>query len=232
MESLRKQIENLELQTCFLDITPSKEQKLESYYADLEMIENQLQGLEEFLDSEEKALEKGQLLLERFQKQNEILLQILNAIPEQKPAPTPVQAPKPKAQPSQPKVTTTSIRLITPEDFKKIPAYSLNRMTIQKLNQHINELNTFIKDKYAILNMQPSKMTKWQKDLLYQHRENALADTKSLVFVTEKELREKYSWTNSQFALNSVGRNVLSILRSLGRIKEVRGGGQTRICLL
>jgi hypothetical protein len=232
MESLQKQIQDLELQSCFLPIDQTKSKLLEHHHTDLDHIEEQLQGLALFLDSEDKALARGQSLLERLQKQNEVLSQILNALPEAKVTATPKPTTKPKAQPIERPPMTSSIRLVTSEEFKKIPAYALNRMTLQKLNNHISELNTFIKDKYSILNMQPAKMTKWQKDLLYQHKENAMPDTQSFVYVTEKELREKYSWTKSQFALNSVGRNVLSILRSLGRIKEVRGGGQTRICLI
>ena len=107
----------------------------------------------------------------------------------------------------------------------------MGRITLEKINQAITDLNLLISDKYKIFKL-PQKMSKLQRSIYWEHKQLATAETKSRVFVTEKDLKDKSGgWTESGFKFDAVGRNVVAILRHLGRIKEVRGGGHTRIVL-
>ncbi|KAI8927125.1 hypothetical protein BC831DRAFT_511077 [Entophlyctis helioformis] len=127
-----------------------------------------------------------------------------------------------------------SIQLIGPAEFARIPSYIVGRMTCDKINASIADLNQLIADKYVVLKMPQSKMNKIQRSIFWEHKQLATAagaDTKGRVFVTEKDLKDKTGWTVSAFKFDAVGRNVIATLRHLGRIKEVRGGGHTRIVL-
>jgi hypothetical protein len=233
MDRLKTKVTQLELESCFL--LPENKKEIPKYQDELDQMEQQLQCIEQFLDSELEEMEKGKGLLESLEKQNQFLVHVLSRLrtsSQEQPQPRqkrPEQALVTPVKQKSPLIT--AIAPVTPEEFKTIPSYALSRMTIQKLNQHINELNVYFKDKYSILHMQPTKMAKWQRNVLQQQKECGTDETKGLAFITEKELQEKHSWTKSQFVVNAVGRNVIAILRSLGRIKEVRGSGQNRICI-
>ncbi|OAJ43036.1 hypothetical protein BDEG_26420 [Batrachochytrium dendrobatidis JEL423] len=133
---------------------------------------------------------------------------------------------KPSAKPCR------SIRLLTDDEYNHIPQYIVGRITLEKINQAITDLNLLISDKYKIFKLPQQKMSKLQRSIYWEHKQLATAETKSRVFVTEKDLKDKSGgWTESGFKFDAVGRNVVAILRHLGRIKEVRGGGHTRIVL-
>lgn len=136
-------------------------------------------------------------------------------------------------QENNPPVFKKSIDLITVEEFAKIPSYQIGRNTIEKLNAQVQELNVFLKDKHQILGIPEHKLVKQvHRDLVYNFKSERTKDTKGLFFFTEKELREKQSWTSSKFTFSSQGRAILTILRVIGRLKEVRGGQVTRYCLI
>ncbi|KAL2913077.1 hypothetical protein HK105_207422 [Polyrhizophydium stewartii] len=124
-----------------------------------------------------------------------------------------------------------SIALISEAEYNKIPAYIVNRTPCERLNQAISELNHLIADKYAIIKMPQNKMNKVQRSIYWDHKQLITPDIKGLVFVTEADLKDKAGWTTSEFKFDAIGRNVIAILRHLGRIREVRGGGATRIVL-
>ncbi|KAJ3078875.1 hypothetical protein HDU99_000336, partial [Rhizoclosmatium hyalinum] len=73
------------------------------------------------------------------------------------------------------------------------------------------------------------------------HKKSSNDATKGKAFLMEREIKENW-WAGSAtgkdksavscFKLDPLGRNVLALIRHLGRIKEVRGGGDTRIVIL
>eukprot|EP00842_Homolaphlyctis_polyrhiza_P004244 jgi/Hompol1/4820/HPOL_003904-RA len=126
-----------------------------------------------------------------------------------------------------------SLQLLTELEASRIPQY-ITRMTCDKINLAVAELNKLIEDKYTVLKMPQPKMNKLQRSLFWEHKQLAsmTPETKGHVFVTEKDLKDKEGWTKSTFKFDAVGRSVIAVLRHLGRIREVRGGGHTRIVLL
>lgn len=106
----------------------------------------------------------------------------------------------------------------------------VGRITLLKLNEILDQLNALFRDKHAILSIPHGDMTKAQREIFWEHKEARTNETKGKLFLCEGDLRV-HKWSKSKFVFNAVGRNVVTILRHLGRIKEVRGGGQTRIVL-
>lgn len=78
----------------------------------------------------------------------------------------------------------------------------------------------------------PAKMTKIQRETFWEHKKAATPETAGKAFITEKDVKDKEPWSKSSFRLDPAGRNVIAIMRHLGRIKEVRGGGHTRMVII
>ncbi|KAJ3042272.1 Spindle and kinetochore-associated protein 1 [Rhizophlyctis rosea] len=126
----------------------------------------------------------------------------------------------------------TNIAPVTVAEFDLIPKYILGRITRDRLNDMLSELSILIRDKQTLLKTPQSQLNKSQRDVYYEHKRSSNDDTKGKAFITEKDIKDKHSWSASTFKLDPAGRSVVAILRHLGRIKEVRGGGQTRLVVL
>jgi hypothetical protein len=74
-------------------------------------------------------------------------------------------------------------------------------------------------------------MTKFDRELYWEYKESFTIETKSKTFVLETDLKDHSKYSKSKFVFNSVGRNLITILRHVGKIKEVRGNGRVRIVL-
>lgn len=109
----------------------------------------------------------------------------------------------------------------------------VGRLNVEKINAMIQELNKLISDKYTLLRIPQPKMNKLQSDIYWEHKQLETPETRGRTFITEGDLKSKRAgWSSSGFKFDAVGRNVLTILRHLGRMKEVRGGKNTRIVLM
>ncbi|KAJ3047076.1 Spindle and kinetochore-associated protein 1 [Rhizophlyctis rosea] len=126
----------------------------------------------------------------------------------------------------------TAILPVTVAEFDTIPKYILGRMTRDKLNDLLSELSTLVRDKQTMIKMPHSRMDKTQRDVYWEHKRAMNEETKGKAFVTEKDIKDKHPWSASTFKLDPAGRSVVAILRHLGRVKEVRGGGHTRLVVL
>lgn len=96
----------------------------------------------------------------------------------------------------------------------------------------ILDLNLLVSDKAAILNLPPNKMSSFQKDIYWSHKELETAQTKGFMFISESDLKEKKSWTKSNFNLAVGCHKILTILRTLGKTREIREKGILRILFL
>ncbi|KAI8851789.1 hypothetical protein BC829DRAFT_441127 [Chytridium lagenaria] len=125
--------------------------------------------------------------------------------------------------PPEAKKMSLSILPITVTEFDAIPKYLVNRLSRDKMNDLISELNKVIAEKYQTLKLPQPKMTKVQRERFWDHKKLIMEDTKGKAFITEKDIKE--NWSKSAFKLDPVGRGVIAAIRHLGRIKEVRGAG-------
>ena len=74
-------------------------------------------------------------------------------------------------------------------------------------------------------------MSKESRDRYWEHRALVTEELKNKCFITEKDVKD-YAPQGCQFRLDPAGRSVISILRHLNRMKEMRGGGITRFVLI
>jgi hypothetical protein len=75
-------------------------------------------------------------------------------------------------------------------------------------------------------------MSSQQKDIYWAHKELETLHTKGFMFISESDLKDKRAWTKSDFNFGVVCQKVLTMLRTLGRTKEVREKGILRILFL
>ena len=223
------------------------EENLVSFSLQIDEIEKRIQDLQECQDYELQELKD--LDIGKLDIQQENLLKIWNSLGSQAsqtklPAEAPDSAEISNLTVKEPDVSnsatktvsiprsTISIRsefdLLTPEEFNSIPSYILGRTTISKVNALIKDLNRFLKDKAAILK---DPKTKQRKDLQKVFKLQETADLKGMMFITEGDLKQN-NFSKSSFNYGKECRSVLTILRTLGRMKEVRSGGITRFVVL
>jgi hypothetical protein len=80
--------------------------------------------------------------------------------------------------------------------------------------------------------MPQSRMNSYQKSVYWDHRESETPELQNSPFLTEQELKDHSTWSKSKFKYSANGRNILNGLRSLRRIKEVRGKSVLRFALV
>jgi len=126
--------------------------------------------------------------------------------------------------------------------------YIKGRLTLDKVTEAVNSLNDIFGEKYKVVLANPSKLREPFKTKHYDYKAMETKETQGLSyyelahgpslisyflpdsssagfrFVVEGDIRD----SKEKFKLDPAGRAVVTILRHLGRIKEVRGGGQTR----
>jgi Spindle and kinetochore-associated protein 1 len=228
MENLLTKIHNLKQQIYL-------EENLVSFSYQVDEIEKRIQDLQEFQDFEMQELDQIDLLKLDLQQEN--LLKIWKSLENQgenvldRPVTTEIVGKDvvvPEKVSRKPSTLRSEFDLLTPEEFNMVPSYILGRTTIGKINSLIKELNRLLRDKAAILK---DPKTKQRKDLQKIFKMQETADLKGMMFVTESDLKQN-NFSKSTFNHGKECRNVLTIMRTLGKMKEVRGGGITRFVVL
>jgi len=120
-----------------------------------------------------------------------------------------------------------SIPYITVADFEAVPKYMKGRLTYEQINSSIDEMNKVFAAKYKLMTI-PSKaqMDSVKKKIkAYKGQENK--ETKGVYFVVEEDIKN-----HSKLKRDRMGQSVITILRHCMRIKEIRGGGLTRLAIV
>ena len=111
---------------------------------------------------------------------------------------------------------------ITAEELEAVPKYTRGRLTLQKMNESIDVLNGICADKYRILTTPASKLNNKTTKQYWKYKEaDSHPEVKGMYFITEADLRGV-----------PLPKGFIAILRHLGMMKEVRGGGFTRLVFL
>ncbi|CAG8544123.1 7692_t:CDS:2 [Paraglomus occultum] len=121
------------------------------------------------------------------------------------------------------------VSYVTISEFENVPKYIVKRLTREKINEAIDDINKVFGEKYRILRMSPSSMSQNMKARYWEYKESYIDETKERPYITEKDL--KSSNVRIKFKPDIAGKTVLALLRHIGRIKEIRGGGYTRYVL-
>jgi hypothetical protein len=92
------------------------------------------------------------------------------------------------------------------------------RLSLDKINSSIKEINRIFEQKYSLLSGNPNKMKPDLRQLYYDWKILENDDT-PFPFITETDIK---SGKFSSFKIDQNGKAILTILRHLGRIKEDR----------
>jgi len=118
---------------------------------------------------------------------------------------------------------------ITLTELDGLPKYLRGRLTIEKINAFVRDFNRFTSEKYAILlRSNPAKLSTDQRQKFFEWKNLECDETDGKRFITEADLKSKSSNGTGSFKFDQVARNILTILRHIGRIKEVRSVGIIR----
>ncbi|KAB7507640.1 Spindle and kinetochore-associated protein 1 [Armadillidium nasatum] len=131
--------------------------------------------------------------------------------------------PKPaKTQKALPKVS-----YITLDEYELVPKYTKGRIPYTKVNSTIDDINKTVESKYGLMRKPRSKLSPIEMSMVDEYKRQMNKDTKGFYFVVDEDIKNF-----TQMKLDPSGRNTLTILRTLKRLKEVRGPGNLiRYCV-
>jgi len=119
-------------------------------------------------------------------------------------------------------VQVPAIQYITVNEFESTPKYMKGRLTLDKLNAAIDEMQKLLQAKYKILSMAPAKMVDKTLKKYKQYKEAETSETKGLHFLTDADMQESATLRQG----DATGKGVVGVLRHLHRIKDL--GGTTK----
>eukprot|EP00002_Diphylleia_rotans_P002404 TRINITY_DN11521_c0_g1_i2.p1 TRINITY_DN11521_c0_g1~~TRINITY_DN11521_c0_g1_i2.p1 ORF type:complete len:225 (+),score=40.86 TRINITY_DN11521_c0_g1_i2:239-913(+) len=120
-----------------------------------------------------------------------------------------------------------SIKPIDKAEFDGLSGYMKGRLTLDKVNSAVDDICNVLNEKYKLLSVPPHKLDSESLKKYRDYKDQETNDTKSAHFFTDGDLKKTV-----HIKMDPAGRSILTILRSLNRIKEVRGGGLTRYVAL
>lgn len=125
------------------------------------------------------------------------------------------------------KSPANQIHLLSEEEFEQLPKYLKGRLTSSKINSFIHDFNRFLLEKYTLLlRSNPAKLSVEQRQKFFEWKAADLEELRGRNFLTETDFKAKNGL--GPFKFDQVARNILTILRQVGRIKEVRSSGIIR----
>jgi len=139
-------------------------------------------------------------------------------------APSKDDAKKPEAKkvPTTSSVQVPTIQYVTVNEFEATPKYMKGRLTLDKLNAAIEEMQKLLQAKYKILSMTPAKMVDKTLKKYKAYKDAETNDTKGLFFLTDADMAESVALRQG----DATGKAVIGVLRHLKRIKDL--GGTTK----
>eukprot|EP00667_Euglena_gracilis_P016550 EG_transcript_17333 len=209
-------------------------------------VEGQCTLLQRFFTEDLRALEDVRRLVAAAGQQRAYVSAMRGALPQRLPgttattAPTagPPPGPPPAASPAPPgrtprKRSATVAGLATPaekrmayvtvDELAGAPKYLSGRLTIDRVNAVVDELHGFLAEKYRLLRLPLRKVPQRHIRRWQAFQADHAPEMKGLQFCTDADLR-----TFQCLKLDQTGRNILTLLRHLGRLREQRAGTVTR----
>ncbi|PRP89024.1 spindle and kinetochore-associated protein 1 [Planoprotostelium fungivorum] len=120
---------------------------------------------------------------------------------------------------SKPRTTPPKMSLVTPQELEDTPKYMKGRLTIEKINLSIEELQSFVNSKYKILSTPLAKLTGDPLVKYKAYKDLETKDTRGVFFFTDND-----AWKNTSCVKNdTTGKAILAVLRHLNRVKDMGG---------
>ncbi|CAI9727069.1 and kinetochore-associated 1-like [Octopus vulgaris] len=115
------------------------------------------------------------------------------------------------------------IEFLTVSQFDSIPKYMKGRVTYKQVNNAIEELTKCFEAKYSIMSLRRKAVPEKKKHIYEMYKAQETSDTEGVYFIVDNDMKE-YSKLRS----DPTTRSILVMLRHVGRIREIRGGGLVR----
>ena len=130
----------------------------------------------------------------------------------------------PTPQPAS--TNSVSLQLVTDNELQTVPRSIRSRLTLSALNDAVVQILSVAETKYDLLQqtgVKTRKTKKYQK-VVIQHRETEVEEHEGRIWVGEQDLRDFCPFFRSG---ESSARTILSVLRTLKRLKQIQGAKNT-----
>lgn len=139
------------------------------------------------------------------------------------PPPPPMSAPA-QSMPRGARPLPPPLALVTDAELASAPSYMKSRLDVPKVNAALNEVNTVLAAKYRLLCLPMSSVRQLSETDRRRHAALKAAEGtegKGLYFFSEEELKAMQT-----IKPGADGKNLLAVLRHVGRLKETKIEGQ------
>lgn len=113
-----------------------------------------------------------------------------------------------------------TIQYITTEEFDTVSKYIKGRLQYEQVNHTVDELNKTIETKYNLMARPRAKLSEFDMKNVIACRQQENQETKGFHFVVDSDIKR---WSGMK--LDTAGRSMLTVLRTLKRLREIRGPG-------
>jgi len=118
---------------------------------------------------------------------------------------------------------------LTSEEYNETPKYMLGRITHALLNKTVQDINLTMTEKYRLLKKKQKDKTPQEIRLVQTFKKQENPESQGAYFILAEDLKvlgvSTDGFNSRQFAAH------LPILRHHRRIREIRGGGHTRLAI-
>jgi len=131
------------------------------------------------------------------------------------------------APPTKPSSIAPLIPPLTMDEYDDTPKYMLGRITYASLNKTIQDINLTMAEKYRLMKKKQKDKSPQEIRLVQAFKKQENSETQGVCFVVAEDLKllgvSTDGFNSRQFATH------LPILRHHRRLREIRGGGFTRL---
>uniref|UniRef100_A0A0N7ZAT1 SKA complex subunit 1 n=1 Tax=Scylla olivacea TaxID=85551 RepID=A0A0N7ZAT1_SCYOL len=144
------------------------------------------------------------------EKENKDQAPVVTVQPKQTPRPAGRKAPK----------QISKVEFITMKEFESVPKYIRGRLQYAQVNAAVVEINKTLETKYSLLSRPRAKLSELNMKIVGECQRQENKETKGLHFVVDGDIKR---W--SSLKMDTAGKSLLTVLRMLKRLREVRGPG-------
>ncbi|KAA8495344.1 Spindle and kinetochore-associated protein 1-like [Porphyridium purpureum] len=128
-----------------------------------------------------------------------------------------------------PNGSVPSIAWIKEHEFEGVPSYRRGRMTLDRVNVAVDEINAMLQEKYELLQKPARELSSEQLDNMQKYEAwSKEKEVQGKFFFADAEVKQRHG----RFKLDSNGKVVLEILRAVGRLTVTRGDKGVRLFIL
>lgn len=215
--------------------------EVEQQARELEALKKDIALYRSTIASARQELSSSCALLKQMQQLSLRLLHIKEYMPQRVPRPAPQQQktrskkspseedaapisqpkPQPPAKPAvQKSKRLPTVEFVTMEEFNSVPKYIRGRIQYAQVNTAVEEVNKALEAKYTLLSRPRAKLSEMSMKIVSECRRQVNEETKGLFFVVDNDIKR---W--SSLKMDTAGKSLLTMLRTLKRLREVRGPG-------